>query len=100
MKKSTPIKAPRCIHIPTKENTVVIFSSKKGKSFEAGFTIGNQDFTVAERGTIEEAHFFCNMLEYAFKALIKKNDSATKSDAVKKMIADMSDPKITVINLR
>ncbi len=64
------IRAARCIHMPAKPNTVVIFSSKHGETYKAGFTIGNQDFTVAERETKEEAQWYCDMLETAFKALI------------------------------
>ena len=93
--------------MPTKDNTVVIFSSKRGKEFEAGFTIGNQDFTIAQRGTKEEVKFFCNMLEVAFKNLIKeggdnpKNGNLTFSKTFglgKKVLVESKPLKINIIN--
>lgn len=71
MDKKQLLRHKRCVHMPTKENTVVIFSSKNGKEFESGFTIGNQDFTVAKRQTKAEAQWFCDMLEVAFRNLIE-----------------------------
>lgn len=70
-KQKKPIRAARCKYMPTKENTVIIFSSKHGDFYKAGFTIGNQDFTVGERETKEEAKWMCNMLEIAFNSLIE-----------------------------
>lgn len=92
------MKAKRCKYMPTKDNTVVIFSSKRGKEFEAGFTIGNQDFTIAQRGTKEEVKFFCNMLEVAFNNLIKQDDNNFKSDLGKKMYKEFKPLKINIIN--
>lgn len=101
MKKKKAIRAPRCIHMPTKDNTVVIFSSKQGSKYQAGFTIGNQDFTVADRDTKEEAEWFCDMLETAFKTLTTpKGVEAFKSESAKKLLMDSLVPKITVINLK
>ena len=101
MKKNKAIVAPRCIHMPTKENTVVIFSSKRGKVFEAGFTIGNQDFTVAEKGTKAEAKWFCDVLETAFKTLITpKGAENFQSEKARNLLMESLTPKITIINLR
>ena len=69
-KPTKPIKAARCKHMPTKKHTVVIFSSKHGDHYKAGFTIGNQDFTVGERETKQEAKWMCDMLQKAFENLI------------------------------
>ncbi len=84
--------------MPTKDNTVVIFSSKRGKEFEAGFTIGNQDFTIAQRGTKEEVKFFCNMLEVAFKNLIKEGGDNPKIGLGKKVLVESKPLKINIIN--
>jgi hypothetical protein len=98
--KNKTFKAPRCKYMPTDDNTVIIFSTKRGKNFEAGFTIGNQDFTLVERGTKEEAQWYCDMLEIAFKTLITpKIDNNIKSEKAKKIIGNLL-PKITITNLR
>ncbi len=90
---------PRCIHMPTEENTVVIFSSKHGKNYQAGFTIGNQDFTVAERENEEEAKWFCDVLEMAFNKLIEpKVLNQLKSPISKKKV--LKELYIKVKNLR
>jgi len=90
-KKEKTFRAKRCKHMPTKDNTVVIFSSKHGKGvYKAGFTIGNQDFTVGERETKEEVVFMCNMLETAFKNLVKPKDPIFSSEP--------TPPKIKIIN--
>ncbi len=99
--KKNRLVAPRCIHMPTKDNTVVIFSTKRGKGFEAGFTIGNQDFTLPERETKEEAQWYCDMLETAFTNLITpKSLENVTSKAAKKTFMDNMLPKITITNLR
>ena len=92
MAKEKTFRAKRCKHMPTKDNTVVIFSSKHGKGiYKAGFTIGNQDFTVGERETKEEVVFMCNMLETAFKNLVKPNVIHSSDDPI-------TPPKIKIIN--
>lgn len=86
MAKEKTFKAKRCKHMPAKDNTVVIFSTNHGKGiYKAGFTIGNQDFVVGERETKEEAQWMCNMLESAFKNLLKPSD-------------DLISQKIKIIN--
>ncbi len=102
MKTSTKtFKAPRCKHMPTPDNTIVIFSTKRGKIFEAGFTIGNQDFTMVEKGTQEEATFYCNMLEIAFTNLITpKSLEKCRSEEAKKLFMESLIPKITIKNLK
>ncbi len=99
MSKKKTYKLPRCKYMPVSDNTVVIFSTVRGKIFEAGFTIGNQDFTMVEKGTQDEATFYCDMLEIAFTNLITpKNLENVKSEKAKKMFMDNMLPKITVIN--
>ena len=94
MAKEKTFRAKRCKHMPTKDNTVVIFSSKHGKGiYKAGFTIGNQDFTVGERETKEEVVFMCNMLETAFKNLVKP-----KTIAPQKTTTLLPPPVIKIIN--
>lgn len=98
MAKEKTFKAKRCKHMPTKDNTVVIFSSKHGKGiYKAGFTIGNQDFTVGERETKEEVVFMCNMLETAFKNLVKTK-VIQSSDDPRLVVQDITPPKIKIIN--
>lgn len=93
------IRAARCIHMPAPANTVVIFSSKHGETFKAGFTIGVQDFTIAERETKEEAQWYCDMLEKAFTNLITPPVvDKLQSDENKKMV--MNNLPIKVKNLR
>lgn len=60
---------PKCVHMPTDKNTVVIHSTKSGDVYNVGFTIGVQYFNVAERDDKESADFMCDMLEEAFKKL-------------------------------
>lgn len=98
MAKQKTFRAKRCKHMPTKDNTVVIFSSKHGKGiYKAGFTIGNQDFTVGERETKEEATWMCNMLEVAFKNLVKqKVIQSSKNPGL--VLQDVTPPKIKIIN--
>lgn len=98
MAKEKTFRAKRCKHMPTKDNTVVIFSSKHGKGiYKAGFTIGNQDFTVGERETKEEVVFVCNMLETAFKNLVKPKVIQSSDDPM--LVAqDITPPKIKIIN--
>lgn len=92
---------PRCIHMPASDNTVVIFSSPKGKRFEAGFTIASQDFVVAERDTKEEAEWYCNILHTAFEKLVTPAAlDKCKSLEAKKMILDSLIPKINIVNLK
>jgi len=92
-------KAARCKHMPAPENTVVIFTSKHGTMYHAGFTIGNQDFTVAERETKEEAQWHCDMLEIAFTTFISPPYlKSFKSEENKKMV--MNDLTTRVKNLR
>ncbi len=93
-----PIRAARCKHMPTKDNTVVIFSSKHGNVYQAGFTIGNQDFTVAERETKKEAKWFCDMLEVAFKTLAKPKYIGLRNEENIKMYEETAGVKITIIN--
>lgn len=101
MTKKKAIVAPRCIHMPTKDNTVVIFSSKQGGKFVAGFTIGNQDFTLIERSTKAEAVWCCDMLEIALNTLITpKGLDKFKSEDARKLVMNSLVPKITVINLK
>ena len=98
-KKEKTFRAKRCKHMPTKDNTVVIFSSKHGKGiYKAGFTIGNQDFTVGERETKEEVVFMCNMLETAFKNLIKPFKSESLSKVIHLSDDPIIPPKIKIIN--
>ncbi|MES2590884.1 MAG: hypothetical protein V4608_03280 [Bacteroidota bacterium] len=101
MGKEKNFVAPRCIHMPAADNTVIIFSSKKGETYyEAGFTIGNQDFTVAERGTKAEAQWYCAMLEMAFKDLITpKSLKKLKSEEPEKLMKNSCYPQISVTNL-
>jgi len=95
------LKHPRCIHMPGADNTVVIFSSKNGKTFDAGFTIASQDFVVANRDTKAEAEWYCNILEIAFQKLITPAAlSKVKSEEGKKMIKDSLIPKINIVNLK
>ncbi len=70
MKNKKTIRAPQCKYMPTDKNTVVIHTTKLGKVYEAGFTIGNQHFHVGERETKKEAQWMCDMLETAFTNLI------------------------------
>ncbi len=101
MKKKKTFVAPRCIHMPTADNTVVIFSSKNGNTFDAGFTIGNQDFVVSNRDTKAEAEWYCNVLETAFQKLITPESlSKVKSEEAKKMIKQSLIPKINIVNLK
>jgi len=96
-----PIKAIRCKHMPTQDNTVVIFSSKHGNVYQAGFTIGNQDFTVAERDTKEEAQWFCDVLETAFKTLINpKSFENFRDEKAFELAMNSLLPKITITNLK
>lgn len=91
----------RCVHMPTKENTVVIFSSKNGSKFDVGFTIGVQDFTVRKECTSEESDFTCNMLEEAFKKLIEpKIPKAIKSKEALEKAKDFYRPQVKIINLK
>ena len=102
MKKiNKPIRDPRCIHMPTEDNTVVIFSLKRGNVYESGFTIGNQHFTVSERDTKEEAQWFCDVLENAFQTLITpKGIESVKNEENKQLYIEKMPPKITIKNLR
>lgn len=100
-KEQKPIKAKRCKYMPAVANTVIIFSTKHGDVYQAGFTIGNQDFTVAERETKDEAQWHCDMLEIAFKALIHNPlEDTFKGPIGKAAVRDMAEPKIQVINKR
>ena len=94
-----PIKAARCKHMPAKDNTVVIFSSKRGNIYEAGFTIGVQDFTVAECETKATAAWYCDVLETAFNTLITPAwIDNLKSQENRQLVMD--DLKIKVVNLK
>jgi hypothetical protein len=99
MAKKKTFKALRCKHMPAPPNTVIIFSTKHGDgSYQAGFTIGNQDFTVAERETKAEASWYCDMLEHAFNALIEMKDVGLRSPKAKELYKEMSNPNIKIIN--
>lgn len=93
-------KAARCKHMPAPANTVIIFSTKHGDNYKAGFTIGNQDFTVAERETKAEASWHCDMLECAFKALTEMPDIGLKSEKSKEAYKQTANPNIKIINKR
>lgn len=96
-----PIRDPRCIHMPTEDNTVVIFSLKRGNVYESGFTIGNQHFTVSERDTKQEAQWFCDVLENAFQTLITpKGIESVKSEEGKLEYMAKMNPEIKIKNLR
>lgn len=90
----------RCKYMPAPANTVIIFSNKYGKHYQAGFTIGNQDFHVSDAElNKEEAVFYCDMLENAFKELIRNSvEDKFKSELGKQAVRDMNTPKIKVIN--
>ncbi len=94
-------KAKRCKHMPAAPNTVVIFSTKHGQgSYQAGFTIGNQDFTVATRETKAEAQWTCDMLEVAFTKLIEMKPVGLKAPLGKELYRLSANPLITIINKR
>lgn len=93
------LKAKRCKHMPVPDNTVVIFSTKHGNGvYKSGFTIGNQDFVVAERETKAEASWYCDMLEVAFNKLIEMKDVGLRSEKAKIIYKDSANPCIKIIN--
>lgn len=97
-RKPKPIKALRCKYMPADANTIVIFSTKHGDTYKAGFTIGNQDFTVAERETKAEAVWYCDVLETAFNKLIEMKDVGLRSDKAKELYKESANPNIIIIN--
>lgn len=99
MNKTESIKHARCIHMPAPQNTVIIFVSKRGKLHEAGFTIYNQDFTIAECETKKGAQWFCDVLEAALLKLITPTIvNKLKNEENKKQV--IKDLYIKVNNLR
>lgn len=97
--KSKPITDPHCIHMPVKENTVIIFSCKQGKNYDAGFCIGVQYFAIASQVTKKESKWYCDVLETAFQNLIKPYTFGIKVNALEMLEkSGMLNPKITVEN--
>lgn len=87
--------------MPAPANTVIIFSTKHGYgNYKAGFTIGSQDFVVAERETKKEASWYCDMLAIAFGSLIKMKDVGLKSPKSKELYKESANPNVKIINKR